>query len=367
MNLLTEGQVKFEVGNAFYNPKGQISRDLGVLAARVYRAENGQLRVLDAMAGCGVRSLRYYDESEADWVLANEGNPEVGAVLRANLNEILAAGRGKISHDNADRVFSQCYCDRDYYDLIDLDSFGTPTPYLSTALRALKLNGLLYLTSTDGRTATGHQCDRSLAAYGAFARNHPAAQEQVLRLLIGAVQQQAAILGWGVQPMFSLFLGQTYRVMVRLRPKSALTPQNYGFLGYCHHCGEYQAVSWRKLGNCLCPQDTRSLTLSGPMWLGALHDRDFLRSMQHLTEETKTRDLLQIMAAEADFPPYFYTMGEIGRRGKLDVPKRSRLLQALQEQGYRAVPTSINARAIKTNADLAACIALAKKLLSQVI
>jgi tRNA (guanine26-N2/guanine27-N2)-dimethyltransferase len=357
-----EGQVKFEVGGAFYNPESQIVRDLGVLAAGVYRGERGQLRVLDAMAGCGVRSLRYWQESQADWVWANEGNPENGPILQLNLAEAIAAGQGRVTHQNSDRVFCACYNDRDYYDLIDLDSFGSPTPYLSTALRATKMGGLLYLTSTDGRTATGHLPEQSLSIYGAYARSHPAAHEQGLRLVLGAVSQQAAILGLGIQPIFSLFSGQTYRVMARLLAKSVLSSQNYGFLGYCHHCGEYQVVSWRKLGRGTCLQDNLPLTLSGPMWLGNLHDRAFLPKMQSLAQQWnwgQQQQLLALMEQEADFPPYFYTLGEIGRRGKMDVPTRSRLIQALQERGYRATPTHINAQALKTNADLATCIAIA--------
>jgi tRNA (guanine26-N2/guanine27-N2)-dimethyltransferase len=54
------------VGQAFYRRETETARDLGVLAAAIYRRERGQLRVLDAMAGCGMRSLRYYLESGAD-------------------------------------------------------------------------------------------------------------------------------------------------------------------------------------------------------------------------------------------------------------------------------------------------------------
>ena len=62
-----EGKAKFRIDNAFYRPQGQIGRDLAVLAAAVYKHNRGQLRVLDAMTGCGVRSLRYQLEANADW------------------------------------------------------------------------------------------------------------------------------------------------------------------------------------------------------------------------------------------------------------------------------------------------------------
>ncbi|NER51005.1 MAG: tRNA (guanine-N1)-methyltransferase, partial [Symploca sp. SIO1A3] len=341
----------------------QVARDLAILSAAIYRSDIGSLRVLDAMTGCGVRPLRYWLESQADWVWANEANLEISSILQQNLGEAVGAGRCQVTYLDANRIFFDCYTRQDYYDLVDVDCFGSPNPYLSTSLWGTKIGGLLYLTSTDGRTATGHLPENSLRVYGAYARSHPAAHEQALRLLIGTVQQQAAMQGLGVEPVFSLFAGQTYRVMLRVLASQSLTAKNYGFLGYCHHCGNYQTVSWRQLGRVSCPNDQKALVISGPLWLGSLHEPQQLTRMISLAQEwhwLKRVQLLTIMAAEADFPPYFYTLGEIGRRGKMDIPKRSHLIGALQAMGYRASPTHINAQAIKTDADINTCIAAAR-------
>jgi tRNA (guanine26-N2/guanine27-N2)-dimethyltransferase len=360
-----EGRVKFKVGDAFYRPSSALSRDLGVLAAALYRGDTGGLRVLDAMAGCGARSLRYWVESGADWVCANDANPDLHPILQHNLTEAIATDRAEIVHRDANALFFECYNRKAFYDLVDVDAFGSPAPYLTTALWSVKLGGLFYLTTTDGRTATGREPETGLRVYGAYPRAHPAMQEQGLRLAIGGVQQQAAARGQGIDPVFSLFSGHIYRVMVRLVPQVRLREHNYGWLGYCHHCGEYAMVKWRKLGRAVCPHDGKPLTLSGPLWLGDLHDRAFVRRMQGLAVQwhwTHLSDLLETMAGEADFPPYFYTLGEIGRRGQMDVPKRDRLIEGLQQQGDRAVPTHVDAQAVKTDTDLSTCIKIARQL-----
>ncbi|NET30546.1 MAG: tRNA (guanine-N1)-methyltransferase [Cyanothece sp. SIO1E1] len=364
-----EGKARFRVGNAFYRAGSAIARDLAVLAAATYKATTGQLRVLDAMTGCGVRPLRYRLEAGADWVWANEGNPDLGPVLQQNLANGLEAGAYSITHLDANRVFFDCYQRRDYYDLVDVDSFGSAAPYVSTSLWATKIGGLLYLTSTDGRTSEGRHPDKSLAVYGAYARSHPAAHEQGLRLLLGSVFQQAAMKGLGIQPGFALFSGQVYRVMVRLVAKSNMQASLFGFLGYCHDCGHYQTVSWRRLNQAQCPcpdhNPPKPLTLSGPMWLGPLHDGKLLQQMEALATtwgwSTQTR-LLQVMQAEAALPPYFLTLAEIGHHGQMDIPQRDRLIQALHAQGYRASLTHIDPQAIKTHATMAACLAIARQL-----
>jgi tRNA (guanine26-N2/guanine27-N2)-dimethyltransferase len=362
---MREGKAEFIVGHAFYRQESQIARDLGVLAAAIYQQETGELRVLDGMTGSGVRALRYWLESGATWIWANEGNPEIQPTLEENLRELLRQKFGKITYQDLNRLLFDCYTRRDYYDLVDIDGFGSPAPFLHSLLMATKMGGLMYLTSSDGRSATGHNPESSLKTYGAYARSHPSAHEQGLRLILGAVQLEAARLGWGIEPIFALFFGETYRVMMRLRETLQLNSRNYGFLGYCHHCGEYQAVSWQKLGRASCLQDGESLTLTGPMWLGRLHDVSSLKLMIELAKVwkwTKQGELLENMCEEADFPPYFYTLKEIGRRGKLDVPKKRALIGALQNQGYRTTKTHINPQAIKTTASLAECIAVSRQL-----
>ena len=361
-----EGKARFEVGEAFYNPKSKVVRDLGVLAALVYKQQQGHLRVLEAMSGSGVRSLRYYLESNADFLWINEGNYQLNPLLTQNLQAVIPDDRYQLTHQDAHRVFFDCFNRQDYYDFLDVDCFGTAAPYLNTMLWATKIGGLMYLTSTDGRTLAGRTPDKSLQAYAAYPRSHPALQEQALRLIIGSVAQQAGSKNLGIEPVFSLFAGETYRLMFRLTRQINLTEQNYGFLGYCHQCGDYQTINWRKLGKTVCPHDRSALTISGAMWLGALHDREYLVSMKAIARQLqwdRVSKLLSIMISEADLPPYFFTLRELGKRGKLDLPPRSLIIQALQNRGYRASVTHINSEAIKTDADLQTCIKIAQKLI----
>lgn len=363
--LVQEGKATFALGQAFYRPKSAIARDLAVLAATVYRQHHGLLRVLDAMTGCGVRPLRYRLEAEADWVWANEGNPELADVLAQNL-AALPADACRITHQDANQVFFTCYQQRDFYDLVDIDNFGSPAPYLSTGLWATRLGGMLYLTSTDGRATSGHDPERCLRTYGACGRSHPAAHEQGLRLIIGHAAQTAAARGLGIEPVFSLFTGQVHRVMVRLVSKPTLTRGNYGFVAYCHGCGHFQTTDWRHLGRVNCPCGAQDPpVVSGPMWLGPLHDGVTLAAMQGLADRwgwSSQARLLTTMAQEIDLPPYYYPLGEIGRRGQMDIPNRDRLIEALQCKGYRAAIPSMDWQGVKTSATLGDCVAIAKTI-----
>jgi tRNA (guanine26-N2/guanine27-N2)-dimethyltransferase len=62
-------------GSAFYRGESAQGRDLAVLAAAVYRKQHGQLRVLDVMAGSGMRGARYIQQ------VCTDSNPATVAVV----------------------------------------------------------------------------------------------------------------------------------------------------------------------------------------------------------------------------------------------------------------------------------------------
>lgn len=334
-----EGKATFDTTGAFYRPKSKIARDLAILAAHLLKQRHHQLRVLDLMTGCGVRPLRYYLEAGADQVWANEANPELGSLIQQNLS-VLPRERVNLTHRDAREVCFTCYQRRDFYDLVDIDNFGAPATYTEAGLWAARKDGLLYLTSTDGRSTGGHSPERSLQGFSAYARSHPAVHEQGLRLIIGQAASIAASRGMGVEPVFSLFTGQVHRVMVRLVNKPTISRHTYGFLAYCHGCGRFQTVDWRHLGRVNCGgcggEPTSTPVVSGPMWLGPLHDAGQVIAMKALASQwgwTSQANLLTVMAGEATLPPYYYPLGTLGRFGKMDIPSRDWLIHALRERG----------------------------------
>ena len=148
--------------------------------------------------------------------------------------------------------------------------------------------------------------------------------------------------------------------------------EKYGFLGYCHCCGQFQTVRWKKLGRAACVCGTHdSISMSGPMWLGPLHSTSELEAMRKVAVKRaltdpqpeqwiKCQSLIETMQAESDLPPYHYRLAEIGRRGKMDIPPRNMLIEQLHQAGFLATKTHISTQAIKTNAPIATCISLSR-------
>ncbi|WKA00738.1 hypothetical protein VitviT2T_019071 [Vitis vinifera] len=379
----TERGLTFDSGNSFFRHESATGRDLGVLAASLYKKSKGSVRVLDAMCGCGIRSLRYLVEAEADFVLANDANENYGRTILENLSQGLGGSgeerRWVVTHTDANRVMTECYLRRDFYDLIDVDSFGSESSFLRSAYNALKLDGLFYVTSTDGYTSGGHRPHHSLASYGAFVRPMPYSNEVGLRMLIGGALREASVLGYRITPLFSYYSyhGPVFRVMLRMNRGKLPENRNYGFISYCTKCGNSQAFSWNELGRISCPcsdaKVSSSLVVSGPLWIGPLHNASYLTEMLNLAEqwgwtgndtETHLGKLLKQMIDESDpkLPFGYIKLDEVASRAKINSPPLRTMMSALNKEGYAVSRSHIASNAIKTNCPMAVCIRIAKEL-----
>ena len=72
-----------------------------------------------------------------------------------------------------------CALRRQYFDLIDIDSFGGNASYVGLALGALRYGGLMCLTSTAGPVAAGRDPASAVAMLGMHLASVPHANEQV--------------------------------------------------------------------------------------------------------------------------------------------------------------------------------------------
>lgn len=258
---ITERSVSFQVGELFYRPASRIIRDLGVLALAVYSAQHGSgsegVRVLDAMSGSGVRSLRYAREVPAQFVHANDLMLNYGDhPLRRNLEPLIAEERATVTAQNAVELYMQAHLSGERYDLVDCDAFGTGQPHTAEAWWAVRQGGLLYLCASDSLATAGANPAKAIVGYAAVAKYMPACNDAGLRLLIGTSFREAAVRGLYAEPLFGFFhrASSTFRVMMQLRklkaPPSQVIESRLQHVARCDVCGEHWRVP-RCLPRCL--------------------------------------------------------------------------------------------------------------------
>ncbi len=320
----------------------------------------GPVRVLDAMAGCGIRALRYGLEAGAEAVWANDADPDRLPLLQRNLAGLPGL---RCTARTAQQLLAECLVRQERFELVDLDGFGCPTALLPLALEAVAFDGVLYLASTDGRSPTGHDRPAAIRLLGSAARAHPASWELALRLQLGSVARAAWAMGRGVEPLFSFSEGRTFRTAVRLRRRaSAGEERQLGMLAHCHACGMQQVqplIQLRQWSACLCGAvAAQPLAISGPLWIGPLQDSALLRELLTGADAgggaaTLGRDgerLLARLAADPGLPVCCWPTAEIGKRLGCGPPPVTVLAAALQEQGYTALASGVMSGQLRSDA-----------------
>jgi tRNA (guanine26-N2/guanine27-N2)-dimethyltransferase len=350
-----EGLARVQLGGGFFRPDSRPARDLTVLLARL-QSRQRPLRLLDLMAGCGIRSLRCALEAGAEALWVNDGDPDRLPLLEANLACAPESVECRCTALTAQRLLAGCLERQQRFELVDLDAFGCPSALVPLALDAVAFDGVLVLASSDGRSPTGHDRPAAVRRLGAAARAHPASWELALRLQLGVVAREAWAQGHGVTPLLSFSEGRTFRTAVRLRRSPAAGEENWlGLLAHCHRCGDQQVQPLLRLRGwapCRCgqggsadggrPETPPPLAISGPLWIGPLQDPATLESL--LSDATQvpasacpaSLRLLQRLAADPGATPRCWPLALIARQLGGGPPSLQSLVEALRHQGHGA-------------------------------
>lgn len=313
------------------------------------------------MAGCGIRSLRYGLEAGAEAVWANDADPDRLPLLQANLLPLPAGVAWRATGLTAQRLLADCLLRQERFDLVDLDAFGCPTALLPLALEAVAFGGVLFLASTDGRSATGHDRKAAVRRFGAAARAHPASWELALRLLVGAAARSAWALGRGVEPLLSFSEGRTFRTALRLSRSPGPAEENgLGMVAHCHGCGDQQVQSLLRLRRwepCACAgMAPAPLAVSGPLWIGPLQHGATLRQMaleavaSPSPPSRQALRQLERLATDSGWPARSWPMAEIGRRLGGGPPPLGDLVKELRAAGHGAAASGIMAGQLRSDA-----------------
>ena len=188
---VTEGKttILFPKGQVFYNPVQQFNRDLSVAAIRTWsespmtkkqirkaaweqrqeqesnfsteQPTNGnnafqrKITVLEALSATGLRAIRYALEiPSVQTVYANDMSPSAIEAIHRNItHNNLAPKLVQATCSDANALMYSRHTQR--VDVIDLDPYGTATPFIDAAIQAIASDGLLCVTCTDMSVSAG--------------------------------------------------------------------------------------------------------------------------------------------------------------------------------------------------------------------
>ncbi|KAK9243211.1 N2,N2-dimethylguanosine tRNA methyltransferase-domain-containing protein [Lipomyces tetrasporus] len=347
--------------------------------ALVERKKAPFITILEALSATGLRAIRYGLEVPLiKTVHANDFSPAAVKAIERNIayNDG-APGVVVASHGDANAVM---YSHKTMpFHVIDLDPYGTASPFLDAAVQAVCDGGLLLITCTDLSilAGTGYP-EKCFTNYGGMTTRTEFSHESALRLVLSSIASAAARYGKSIEPLLSLSIDFYVRVFVRVRnsPIQVKLLASKTMLTYtCSGCG---SASYQPLGRVSINEDGSQKHsfaqgppvsshcehcgfvhhLGGPMWAGPLHNKDFISRIQKIAETldadiyksiARIKGMLTLAKEELD-DPFYFTAAHVSSTMRCSCPPMTTMTSALLNAGYKVSPTHAVPGAIKTNA-----------------
>ncbi|SCV04400.1 LAMI_0H15830g1_1 [Lachancea mirantina] len=427
-SVVTEGKASIlfpEKETVFYNPIQQFNRDLSVTCIEAWdnlygqpqRSKRGKskkrafdggklgtkrrkladgtpepqdndayINILEALSATGLRAIRYAREiPNVKQIVANDLLPQAVDSIRRNIEYNGVADKVTANQDDANVFMYKSKAVNRRFHVIDLDPYGTATPFIDASMQTIEEDGLMLVTCTDLSVLAGNGYpEKCFALYGGVnMAGHDATHESALRLVLNLLGQSAAKYKKHIEPLLSLSIDFYVRVFVKVKtsPAEVKNLQHNTMLTYmCSGCGSYynqplgrQSERQSKKGKPYVkyslaqgpPVDRRchfcggAHHVTGPMYAGPLHNKAFIDEVLRInrdvhTDETyKTRKRIEGMLTLAQHEldnPFYFTPNRVSSILKFQVPSLKTVVAGLGSLGYSCSLTHAQPSSLKTDA-----------------
>lgn len=344
----------------FYNPVMEFNRDLSVLAFKAYQhMVNREISICEPLTSQGIRGIRYATEIEGvNRIVLSDINHHAYELAQHNIKQNNLQNKIILKHKDANCVLSCNASPKKRFDIIDIDPFGTPVPYLDAAFRALKNKGLIAVTATDLAPLCGVHAKACIRKYGGKPLRTEYCHELAVRLLAGHMAQTAAKHDIGLKILFSHSTDHYIRVYAQIGygcQKADEALKNTGYILHCFDC-LHRETTQQLFGCPTCPECGSKMDHAGPLWIGNINDEAYIEQILKENQSVvfknsaKLSKLLTVIKAEANAPITYYVLDRVCKKMNLPATSTHSFLCTLQKNGFLAVQTHFNPRGVKSNA-----------------
>ena len=388
-----KAEILFKKGAVFYNKVQELNRDLTVTAITCFarhhhltepkllrRAEREGgggvpgVRILEALGATGLRSVRFSREIPGELVsgiTCNDMSEEAVEAMRRNIEH---NGCGNITPSLGDACMLMMK-EKGGFDVVDIDPYGTPAPFLDTAVQAVRPGGLLCVTATDLSVLAGNHIQACYGKYGGMPLKRVYCHEFALRLLLSCVDTHANRYSRYIEPLFSYKSDFYVRVFVRVLQSQREVQRTTSRRSYVYDCVGCKSFHLQKLGTHTagtqqeapgrgppvgrtCEECGKEFYIGGPIWSDPMHSSVFLDQMlQHVRGEggylgtvKRMEGLLTLAAEELPHTPLYYELSTLSKTLHTTCPPLQAFRSAVLNAGYQVSLSHACPKSVKTNA-----------------
>ncbi|EKX53270.1 hypothetical protein GUITHDRAFT_40201, partial [Guillardia theta CCMP2712] len=398
---LKEGkaEVLHKPGEAFYNPAQVQNRDLSIAVLREFfklrdeeaaskkkdgkEEEKHQRRVLEGLSATGLRAIRYAKEIEGlTEVVANDFSAAAVESIDRNVKHNKVEEIVKASHADASLLMHKAkQVEKDKFDVVDLDPYGSATPFLDAAVQAVNEGGLLAVTCTDLAVLCGNHSEACFAKYGCTSLRGKHCHELAIRIVLSSIESHANRYKRHIVPLLGVYMDFYVRVFVRVYTSASAvkwSASKQSMVFQCTGCGAYHLQPLGKVverGNSikflpslgppvgeLCELCGYKHQLGGPMWSQPYFQPEFVGRVRAqlwgdqagFASYKRVCGLLTALEEELVDQPLFYDLSVLASLLNVVCPSNAAFAAPLLKAGYRLSHSHTSPMAMKTDAPVEA-------------
>lgn len=345
----------------FYNPEMELNRDINVAATSAFVARllsrkeilREEVRYVDAFSASGIRGLRIAGEVGIHATI-NDWSPEAFEMMKENIKINGLEEKTLATRKNANVLLHE-----QKFHIVDVDPFGTPSPFLDAASASVR--SLLSVTATDTAPLCGAHLKAGIRKYAAVPLNTEYHSEMGLRVLLGACARELAKYEKGMLPLLSHVTRHYVRAYLGILPGTKHTDRTLKSMGFSIHCptcgfrGSVYGLAVHIEKECpICGDITK---IAGPLWLGPFREQAFCDEViseletHPLNTKDKAKKIITFCRDELDIP-MFYDQHVICKELGASATGIETLIEAFKAHGFEASRTHFSGTSFRTDAPL---------------
>ena len=358
-------------------------------------AVKDEVTILDALSATGLRSVRYSLEctecSLPIKVIANDISMPAIEQIKTNIEENNLKNV-VVNHDDASMFMYKSKASNDRITVIDLDPYGSPAPFLDSAIQAITDGGLLMVTCTDMAVLAGNHGEKCYALYGSFPVKAKFCHEMALRILLHSVQSHATRYGRYIVPLLSLSIDFYIRIFLQvftspLEARKSTSKQSYIYI--CNTCESFKLqpmtenrtkdqnaplfAASKVKNDSKCKLCDRDMQIGGPLWSAPIHDIEFVNFMKDelnaklsdFGTQRRMSGILELISEELNDIPLYYHLDRLCSLACSACPPMRLFRSALLNAGFRVSYSHALKNSIKTDAPNEFLWAIIKRFMAE--
>ncbi|GMS80735.1 hypothetical protein PENTCL1PPCAC_2910, partial [Pristionchus entomophagus] len=360
--------------------------------------KDGSIRILDALSASGLRALRFSQEvPHVSSIIANDFSDTAVEAIKRNVK--LNGVEDKVEAIYGDAVSTMMAhraIDKRFH-AVDLDPYGSASPFLDSAVQCVADRGLLMVTCTDMATLCGNTPEACFNKYDSIPIRTKACHEMALRILLRSMDAHANRYTRYIEPLLAISIDFYIRVFVRVHTGARQAKDSATKcirVLQCTGCQSFETVPilrktvdgvsvkyaapvvhsalTREGGKCV--HCSHSLHEGGPYYGAPIHNKDFVSRLIQRLESTPEAErlgthkrlmgVLQCVNEEIE-APFYFLHDQLSLVVKCTVPKMLSVRSAILHAGFEVSGSHCHPRAVKTNAPPAFLWEMCRRLVEE--